>query len=52
MCINNIQKEMMWLKVVNWAHKKGIKIEHVSNSQIFEALKSEFRGKSYLKNNI
>ena len=41
---------MMWLKVVNWAQKKKIKVEDISTPQIIEALKADFRGISYLKN--
>lgn len=51
MYLINIHKEMMWLKVVNWAQKKKIKVEDVSTSQVIEALKSDFRGISYSKNN-
>lgn len=42
-------KERMWLKVVNWAQKKRIKVEEISTSEVMEALKYELKSGSSLR---
>lgn len=32
------EKELIWLKIVNWAQKNRIKVEEISTHQVLDAL--------------